>query len=229
MGRKLFWLFLLGLLGLWAEPASAADVRVWGEGAYTDTDVQVNIYVGTPLVLRSFGVKLDYNPVELVFDANSTRKNEESWYFGEGGNKLPYVDPKSVNDAVVIVGGKLDANAPGEGVTGDRVLVATVWFARPQGSGGPLFSVPTLSLAKTGYYQNFVTVAGEALDGTGVGLEPVGLFERGDANGDGYITNTDYFKIRSLMQDNIYCCYADCNNDGYITNTDFFCIRNKMF
>ena len=76
-------------------------VTVHGEGAYTDDDVQVCIYADIDIseALRSFGVRLVYNPAELTYDGLKTTKNEAVWYLGDGGsNNEPYKDPEDVED-----------------------------------------------------------------------------------------------------------------------------------
>ena len=213
-----------------------AQVTVWGEGAYTDADVQINIYANIPPAdaLRSFGVRLVYDPTELTFDTSKSEKNETAWYLGDGtpaGNEH-YMDPTDTDigsgqHAVITIGGILDTGDTAKKVSGDRTLLATIWFTRPAGASGPLSTAPTLALGKPDPFKNFVVDTSTDLDGS-VTFNAVDVFERGDANGDGYITNSDYFAVRQLIQNNIYKPYADCNNDGYVTNSDYFCIRSKL-
>jgi len=67
--------------------------------------------------------------------------------------------------------------------------------------------------------------SGAPLDGTTFNTI---VAERGDANADSVITNSDMFAVRQFLIDNTYKVFADCNNDGVLTNSDMFCIRGKL-
>jgi len=237
MNKKL--LFTIGLLAVFLliTGQALAQVTVWGEGAWTDTDVQICIYANIPDTdaLRSFGVRLVYNPSELIFDGSKSTKNEAVWYFGDGTNNEHYMDPTDVevdsnHRAVITIGGILDTNDTGKKVSGDRVLLATIWFTRPTGASGPLSSSLTLELGKPDPFDNFVVDSNTVLDES-VTFEAVNVFERGDANGDGAINALDAAAIRDIFfaGGGVYYCYADCNNDGSINALDFACVRDKFF
>lgn len=230
---------LLVFLAFTGSQAMAVDV--YGEGAYSDTnnDVQVCIYadIAESEALRSFGVRLIFNDTELTFDELKSSKNEAVWYLkDEGGVLHPYGDPENVGGAVVIIGGVLDPNANPDKVSGDRVLLGTVWFTRASGSG-PLSNDLTLALGKDAPYANFVVGPNptDVLDGSSVtfidhgdGLTVVKVRERGDADADGSFTSTDMFEVKSLIVNNVYKCFADCDADGAMTSTDMFCIKDKI-
>ena len=242
MNRKL--VIIVGLLAVFLLVAgqALAQVTVWGEGAWTDTDVQINIYASIPEAeaLRSFGVRLIYDPDELTFDQAKSSKNENEWYLGDGSNNEPYMDPSDVtlengHHAVVTIGGILDTNDTTKKVFGDRVLLATIWFTRPAGSSGPLTTTPTLDLGKPDPFKNFVVDTTTVLDGSGVAFENptagkpvVEIYERGDANGNNHIESADMFTVRSMLGTGEYRCYADCNANGHIESADMFCIRGKL-
>ena len=217
----------------------AMAVNVYGEGAYSDTnhDVQVCIYadIGSAEALRSFGVRLIYNPTELTFDGSRTTKNEAVWYFGDGTDDKPYREPEDIQDgpnrAVVIVGGKLDTN-PGmdvEKVSGTRVLLCSVWFSRASGSG-PLANPLTLALGKVSPYANFVKGPDETdvLDGTSVTFGAVNVYQRGDASGDGRISPRDIMAVKAKIGVENAPCYADCTGDGFVTPRDINCVKAKI-
>jgi hypothetical protein len=133
--------------------------------------------------------------------------------------------------AVVIIGGKLDVNATADKVSGNRVLLGAVWFGRTN-TGPTNASTLGLSLAlgNPDPYANFVkgpVAPDDVLDSPDI-FGAVNVYERGDANEDTLITNSDMFKVKQLISDNMYKCYADCNNDGIITNSDMFCIKGKL-
>ena len=214
--------------------SASADVSVYAEGAYTDDDLMVYIYAdvtGSPLV--SYGVKLTYDTLEVEIPTpDSVIKNDGVWYFGTAAAPLatPNADPDvSTPGYIVIVGGKIDESAPTAGVSGDRQLIAVVTFDRVD--FGPVPTTIGLELGKVDPYANFVQVDSTVLDTESAPAFDIGnveVYQRGDANGDGLFTNTDYFKIKYYLQNGIYVCYADCNGDNLITNTDYFCVKNKM-
>ncbi|MBE9573093.1 MAG: hypothetical protein IMF11_20905, partial [Proteobacteria bacterium] len=210
--------------------SQAMAVQVWGEGAYTDTDVQVCIYANTESdALRSFGVRLIYDSSELTYV--SSTKNEADWYLTDGnGTQYNYQEPEDVvvggsDRAVVIIGGVLDPDKVPDEVSGSRVLLGTVWFTRT--GSGPLANALTLDLGKVSPYANFVRGPEETdvLDGL-VSFLSVDVYERGDADGSGEITNVDMGTVRNMILDGGYVCYADANADGDITNVDMGEIRN---
>ena len=104
----------------------AADVDVYIDGSYTDTDLDVHVFADINAgPILSFGVRVDYPP-SLVL--SSATKNETVWYFGDGMAEYSYMDPEEDGSGVVIIGGKLDTSAPTAGVTGNRVLLGTIKF-----------------------------------------------------------------------------------------------------
>jgi len=214
--------------------SQAMAVQVWGEGAYTDTDVQVCIYVNTESdALRSFGVKLTYDSGELNYV--SSTKNEADWYLTDrNGTQYDYQEPEDVEEqgsyrAVVIIGGILDPGKVQDKVSGPRILLGTVWFTRVPGTG--LTQGLTLNLGKGGDYANFVKgpEVGDVLDGS-VSFLSVDVYERGDADGNGKINVSDVTEIRKMVFDEIpETCYADCDKSGDVNISDVTCIRNKVF
>ena len=213
---------------------AAAGVTVYAEGAYTDSDLVVYIYADIDdAAVCSAGVKLAYN--SSVLTMTHAEKNEAVWFFGNGSTNYPYMNPKDVGDGVIFICGKLDSNNPTAGVSGNRVLLGKVTFNikgapinTPVANPESYFGI-SLGLGRGGDFANFVTVTGTEIDDS-VDFVSKGIIvrERGDANADGLITNSDFIAIRNLMNDNIYKVYADCNNDNVVTNSDFICVRNKI-
>lgn len=208
----------------------AADVDVYVEGAYTESDLAVFIYadINGPNIL-SAGVKLTYDTSELAVAVAGTEKNESVWFLGSES----YMDPDtSTPGEVIIICGKLDTADPTAGVSGERVLLGKVLFDRTESSMP--FS-PTLSIdyGKGGDYKNFVTTNGTVVDspdGTGVLFGSITIAERGDANADGSINISDVTEIRKMVFNQIpKTCYADCNNDGNVNISDVTSIRDKVF
>ena len=65
--KKVFVLFsvMMAAIVFAARPGAAADVNVYAERAYTDTDCTVFIYGDITPAILSFGVKLTYDPSAL--------------------------------------------------------------------------------------------------------------------------------------------------------------------
>jgi hypothetical protein len=199
----------------------AADVDVYAEGAYTDTDLVIYLYADINVgPILSFGVRVNY-PTGLTY--SDFTKNDGVWYFGDGGADYPYMDPEDDGTGVVFIGGKLDTNTPTAGVNGTRVLLGTLTFTH---SGVTDFSGVTMDLGRGGDYANFVDTVGNVKDGAGVSFAMT-IRERGDANIDGFLTSADMFAIRSKLG-GPYEVWADCNGDNFLTSADMFCVRNKL-
>ncbi|MBW2007216.1 MAG: hypothetical protein JRJ16_04085 [Deltaproteobacteria bacterium] len=151
----------------------------------------------------------DTGDLEVV----SAEKNDAVWYFGSGTTTYEYMEPEIDNTAgtVVIIGGKLDTEAPTAGVSGDRILLGKVTFNRLSSNTPSI----TLDFARDGDFANFVKPT-----------DPPTVLD--DQNADGDLTNADMFRVKQLLIDNIYRCYADCNASDDLTNADMFCIKNKL-
>lgn len=222
----IIWLCATGIPVAWGlEP----DVRVYGESAYTETDLDVYLYadINTSNLL-SFGIKLNYDPTRLA--VSSAEKNSQVWYMGDSATKYPYADPDiSVPGEITIVGGKIDSADPMSGVSGQRVLLGKVKFARTDAQSVPVL---TVGYARGGSYDSFVKAGGTVLDWESVNLGTVIVRERGDANGDGRVTPADMITIRNAYYGNtpLICePAADCNKDGRVTPADMICVRNKYY
>lgn len=208
-----------------AQNSFSADVDVYAEGAYTDTDLVVYLYADINAEnILSCGVKLTYNPIDL--SVSSASKNESVWFMGDGTTNHAYMEPDTSNPGeIVYILGKLDTNAPTEGVAGTRVKLGEVVFNRLN-TNMPNIS---LSIGKPTPFDNVVTVGGSVLDDTGVAFLANTVVERGDANADGTIDIRD---IRALRQGigspDDASIWVDCNGDGSVDIRDVRCLRQKM-
>ena len=229
-------------IAFFSVPAAshAADIDVYAEGAYTETDLVIYIYADINAgPILSFGVSIEY-PADLTFSAAT--KNEDVWYFGEGGPDHTYMDPEHVAPvgsnpgSVTIIGGKLDTTpgAASDGVNGSRVLLGSVTFTH---AGVTDFSGVTLTYGRgdgTSAYKNFVGTDGtvyDSADTSGVDFS-IGIYERGDANADGSVTPADMIAIRNHYYGGAALASetaADCNGDGEIAPADMICVRNKYY
>ena len=232
-------LLIIGLLVFVASALipvnSFADVDVYGEGAYTESDLVVYIYadINSPTELRSAGVKLTYETAALTVD--TAEKNDSDWFLGSES----YMDPDmSTAGEVVIILGKLDTGDATAGVSGDRVLLGKIRFNRT-GSSMPFSPTLGIALGKVTPYANFVKgpEEGDVLDEAITFDHPdfdafpddgaVVVKQRGDANADNMVTNVDMGTVRNMiLSGGDYKCFADANADGMITNVDMGVIRN---
>ena len=240
VGRIFATGFVIFVVMQFSGITALADVRVYAEGAYTDTDLAVYIYAditdGTEL--RSAGVKFKYDDTKLSIDTDPdkpTVKNDSVWFLGDGtpeGNNA-YMEPEtSTPGEVIIILGKLNTSNTAEGVSGDRVLLGIVRFSRLESSMPFSDSTMGIELGKIGpegNFANFVHVDMTEMDSE-VNFDTIIIFERGDANGDGNINISDVTEIRNIVFNEIpEVCYADCNDDGNVNISDVTCIRDKVF
>ena len=223
--------FLVFVVGAFMPAYSFADVDVYVEGAYTETDLVVYIYadIDGDTVLRSAGVKLTYSPSELT--VGSAEKNEDDWFMGAGGQEPEeYMDPEiETTGEVVIILGKLDTDVPGVGVSGTRVLLGKVSFTRTE-SSMPYSPDLSIGLGRTGDFANFVDTEvplANVLDAS-ITFGSAEIHERGDANGSGTISTADYITIRNNIGATDFPPWMDCNGSESISTADYICVRNKM-
>lgn len=231
--KRLLLMCALLVVCLASMPCSVfgANVSVYAEGAYTDTDLKLYIYADiSEGPILSFGVKVAY-PSSLSF-ANAT-KNDSVWYFGNGSSEYDYMNPEVNDSNVVIIGGKLDTSNPTAGVQGERVLLGTVTFSH---SGVTDFSDVSVTYgrgtgAESDTFKNFVDVGGEVLDGSSaVNFQAPIIAQQGDANADGNVNSIDAQYVREIFfKHKPWTILADCNGDEEVNSTDAQCIREKFF
>jgi hypothetical protein len=133
---------------------------VYGEASSSGPILTVRVFADIPNApLVSFGVRVLYDSRNLYVDSAS--KNTDAWYFSDATSRIPYMDPAiAAPGEVLIIGGKLDARNPLQGVAGKRVLLGTVTFGRLQ-ANTPRFD---LAIGRAVAYANFVTTTGAVLD-----------------------------------------------------------------
>ena len=143
----------------------AATVDVIGEANLSDTTLSVNIYANTAANILSFGINLNYSASDL--SVTSVQRNNDAWYFGNASTTYPYISPdSSTQGKVTIIGGLLDTGNPTGGVTGQRILLATVNFNRKTAYAPSL----SLSYGKAAPYKNFVSTSGTVYDDASQGV-----------------------------------------------------------
>jgi len=233
VGNTLFIMLALLLVSAFVPAVSFAAPVVSTECAYSANDVVCEVYVDTDGdSLISGGVKLTYNATEL--STTDATKNEAVWYFGASGPDHAYMLPEtSTPGEVVFIVGKMDTDAIGTGVNGERIKVGSVTFDRatntlPVNDPGTLFNIGS-ELGRTGgTYVNFVNTAGENLDAVPVTFTTK-VAERGDVNANGSINSIDLNLLRGiLINGGNYTVFADCNGNGSINSIDFNCLRAKL-
>ena len=233
----IFGLAVFLMCGFLPAASFALDVTVYGEAAYTDTDVVVYIYADVEASthpLCSFGVKLTY-PSALDLDMANTGTDTATWFLGSSD----YEDVYEETDATVLIGGKLDPGAPTVGVHGTRVLLGIVTLNH---TGATMPPSPALELTygKGGDYKNFVCANGTVLDDDPptspnnilfehpVYTVPVKTVERGDSNADGSIDIRDIRTLRQNIGNSDAPVWNDCNGDGAVDIRDLRCLRQKI-
>lgn len=230
--KKIGWLagLLVFTMGLFCGSA-LAEVTVYAEGAYTNSDLVVYLYADinpNPDPILSYGVKLTYDPAEL--GSPVATKNEAVWYMGTPSAKVAYMDPDtSVPGEIIFIGGKLDTSAPTAGVSGNRVLLGKVTFTRlsstsPNPNPESFFDV-VVSRGRPAPYVNFASTAGADLD-DGVTYSSK-VRQRGDVNADKKVDLADVSAARFYIKNptGVVQPWMDCNADDKIDLADTSCIR----
>lgn len=220
-------LFLLVLF--LAVGVHAAEVSVYAEGAYADSDLVVLIYADAGSnELRSFGVKLTYDDTKLSV---SSAERNDIWSLGDDSS---YAAPDTnTSGEVIMIGGILDTENPAAGIPGERVLLGTVTFERLTSANPPVpteaelfFGIQVLE-GHASPFADVVDVNGAVLDSSDL-FTGTTIRERGDANGDGLVNFQDMLTVKYYTQHGgDDTPYADCNADGLINFQDMLCIKSK--
>lgn len=110
--------------------------------------------------LRSFGLTVVFPSDSL--ELQSAGRYEEIWFLSrESGERLPYTDTRPVEkDRLRVIGGRLAAGNPVEGVNGPQVLLATLVFNRRDATT-PRFSFEPAGGAS---FAGFVEAGGGPVD-----------------------------------------------------------------
>jgi len=240
------------------SPALSSAAEVYLEGAYDEAVLDVYIYADfTEANVISYGVRLNYDPVELaVVSASKTSNfpdgdptpytsNATVWELGEGTNKdNPVPDTTTYPGAVVFKGGILNESDPTAGVVNQtRVFLGKVQFG--PGTGGVIPATPNLTLTYaegdgTGSYKNFVRyddggdTPGQVLDGPGIVFRPVNyttprdITRRCDANRNGAVTPADINAVKNFIGNLDAPCFTDCNNNGSVSPSDINRVKSEI-
>ena len=142
-----------------AAPASAA-VRVYGEASSTGPEISVAVYADiTDTAIVSHTFKLFYDAGQLhVLDAH---EDTGVWYLRSGNTSYPYLEPDASHPGeILFVGAHLDGNNPRAGVSGNRVPLGSVRFAR-SGAATPTFN---MTIGRAGQFANFVNTNATVLE-----------------------------------------------------------------
>lgn len=192
-----------------SSPRVDAAVVVYGEASSSGPAITVNVFADlTNAPLVSFGVRVLYDPYTL--SVSTAAKNTQTWHFSTATGQAPYLDPDTATPGeVLIIGGKLDAASPLQGVSGKRVLLGTVTFGRLT-TQTPKFS---LALGRAVSYANFVTTTGNLLDSAPDGVLFQGVTpDAKDTDLDGL---PDDWEIRYFGSIDKYSWNDDPDGDGF--------------
>jgi hypothetical protein len=248
-GKNIFLVVVVVFISAMLLPASSYSgiVDVYLEGAYDDDDnLDVYIYADCNVdAVISYGVRVEFIPADLTVVSAAKNvsptpytSNETLWELGDSVNK-DNPDPVILTNAVVFKGGILDEAQPKAGITETfRVFLGSVRF-QLTGATEPADLALSVTYAEDyspepDSYKNFVRIDDEtpggvvidSADDTGVDFSSISIYRRGDANGDGMVTNVDMGTVRNMILNGESRVYADANGDGMITNVDMGTIRN---
>jgi hypothetical protein len=159
MKIKLTFQVLLLSLATGTAP-SMASVQVYGEATSTGPQVSVQVFAditGPAIVSHSFKLYYSASQLQLL----SAARNDAIWYFHDGTSLLPQGVPVAEpGGQVLFVSGHMDSRNPRTGVTGNRVLLGTVIFARST-TAAPNFD---MTIGRGGQFASFVATNGLVLE-----------------------------------------------------------------
>ena len=157
---KSFIAILYGSLALAATTAVAAPpVILYGKGYHNKERVVLNVFADSAVELRTFGIRLGYNP--QVVGEPAVFANDALWFISaQPGQRSVYTPLQLIKNSVRIVGARFQGEAPGNGVQGRELLLATLVFPLVD-SELPSFEI---GLAGPELYASFVTVEGSNVD-----------------------------------------------------------------
>jgi len=201
--------FLCGGLALALVGSAAAmpPVNVYGKAYYNDKVLVLNVLADSVVQLRSFGIRLDFDPASVVLETVSG--NDPLWFFSaQPGLRSVYTPSQIAQNSVRIVGARFQGDQRAHGVTGNNLLLATLMFKRVN-SVLPSFQ---LALAGPVNYASFVTIDGIHIDQDVEGLGTLVLDSYAlsdDSDGDGIPDQVELGWFGNLTRAN-----ATSDNDG---------------
>jgi hypothetical protein len=161
---------LCGSLALAGTAAAAPSVMLSGKGYYDAERVVLNVFADSAVQLRSFGILLSYHPEEVAEPA--VFANHALWFLSaQPGQRSAYTPALLTERSVRIVGARFQGEAPGNGVQGRELLLATLVFPRT-GETLPSFGI---DLAGPELYASFVAIDGSHIDDQVDGLGTLAL------------------------------------------------------
>jgi hypothetical protein len=176
--------FIAILCGALAATATAGPaILLYGKGYYDKERVVLNVFADSTVQLRSFGIRLTYDP--NVVGEPAVFANDALWFLSaQPGQRAVYTPLQQFENSVRIVGARFQGEAPGNGVQGQELLLATLVFPLV-GSNLPTFQI---DLAGPELYASFVTIDGTNMDEDVEGLGTLVLTMEElalDSDGDG--------------------------------------------
>lgn len=147
-------------------PAAARPAVILSGKAYYDKErLVLNVFADSAVQLRSFGIRLTYNPNEVMSPA--VVANNALWFLSAQPDQRSAYSPFQVNqNAVRVVGARFQGDDRRHGVVGPDLLLATLTFTRVS-EALPSFQV---DLAGPKLYASFVAIDGSNLDQSVGGL-----------------------------------------------------------
>lgn len=168
-------------LRLFAAPAVALTGR-----ACTSTDTLIlDIYADITIEMRTFGLRVGFDP--SLLSPRTVTVNDSLWFLAATpGTHLGYTSSAAGQNSIRIVGARFSGSAPGAGVLGNSILLASINFKRVAPALPPGFD---LSLAGPAGYTSFAGVDSINYDsdvsGLGGGFVVTFCTLSADSDGDG--------------------------------------------
>lgn len=154
---------IAGLALLTTASVAAPTTFIRSVATTSESSVILDVFaeIDPEIELRSFGIQITFDPA--VLEVQSMGRYDVLWFLSPdaGNTRLPYSTPVlGAPGKIQVIGGRFDSSDSAGGLTGSRVLLATIQFNRLKGNQ-PIFE---FDLAKPFPFANFVSIEGESLD-----------------------------------------------------------------
>lgn len=152
---------IIGLVGAAAAQQGPPEIQIRATATVGDSRVVLDVTADTDgEALRSFGVRVDFE--ESSLNVTSAGSYPAIWFLRDAeGVTQSYTDAaQPAPGTLTVIGGRFEGAHPGQGVAGERVLLATLVFERLN-DDPPQFD---LALAKASPFVNFSDSDGDSLD-----------------------------------------------------------------
>lgn len=198
----------------------ASPIYIWSEATIDNESVTVDVYATSTIELRSYGIRIHYDPTAFIVDENATQRDSAAWRFGDENRSYSGAPPVYEKESVAILGGRADASRPTAGNSGDVLFLGSVhlkakdgmlWDGIPSLRVGPAYDQPFTNFADVEMYDRDFDVE----------YEHIYFYWRGDVDGNWRINKQDGIALSQLLkQGGPFSRRCDVNGDLRVDRAD---------